>query len=157
VSGRSAILVRCWIPEGRLREFMEVVVRATIYSPSDARERPNRGAVWLDGDRLEDRCWDSIRDLLARTGTSTQSWIGVWWENREGISHRWIPEERHLFEWEKRGVVCCEFQSDNGYDGVRVRISVAPEAAELVRRTAVALGGGVGQGEPGAAPDPAGM
>jgi hypothetical protein len=136
---------------------MEVVVRATIYSLSDPRERPNRGAVWLDGDRLEDRCWDSIRDLLERTGTSTQTWIGVWWESREGVCDRWGPAEQHLFPWEKRGVVCCEFQSDNGYDGVSVRISVAPEVAELVCRTAVALGGGAGQSEPGATPDPPGM
>jgi hypothetical protein len=35
-------------------------------------------------------------------------------------------------------------QRDDGYDGVSVRLDVAPELADLVRRTAVAVGGGAG-------------
>jgi len=144
----AAILVRCWVPEVRLREFLEVVVRATIYSPSDPRDRPPRGAVWLDGGRLEDRCWDHLQGLFDRTGTGTQSWMGVWWKGREGMGDWHSPAERHLFPWERRGVVACELQRDDGYDGVRVRLAVPPELAELVRQTAVALGGGAGQAEP---------
>src|SRR5271165_2424841 len=64
-----AILVRCWVPEARLREFMGVIARATIYSPAEPRDRPPHGAVWLEGDRLEDSCWDHIQGLLDPTGT----------------------------------------------------------------------------------------
>jgi hypothetical protein len=127
-------------------------VRATIHSPADPRRRPPPGAVWLDGDRLEDRCWDNIRSLLDRTGTVTRSWMGVWWECREGIGEPRSPADRSLFPWEQ-GAVACELQCDDGYDGVSVRLAVPQEVAGLVRQTAVALGGGAGQAEPSAAAD----
>jgi hypothetical protein len=132
---------------------LEVVVRATIHTPTDPRHRPQWGAVWLDGDRLEDRCWSHIRGLLDRTGTDTQSWWGVWWVGGEGMGGQDDTTERHLFSWEKRGAVACVLQCDDGYDGVNVRLSISPAVAELVRQTAVALGGGAGQAEPFAAAD----
>jgi hypothetical protein len=147
-----AILIRCWVPEVRLREFLEAVVRATIRLPADPRHRPPLGAVWLDGDRLEDRCWDHIWGLLDRTGTVTRSWMGVCWECREGMGDRGDTADRHLFPWEQ-GMIACELQRDDGYDGVSVRLGVPPEVVELIRQTAIALGGGVGQAEPLAAPD----
>jgi hypothetical protein len=108
-----------------------------LSSPTDPRYRPPRGAVWLNGDRLEDHCWDHIKGLLDRTGTFTGTWMGVWWESREGMS-----DDLSLFPWERGGVISCELQRDDGYQGVSVRRSVTPEVAALVRQTAVALGGG---------------
>jgi hypothetical protein len=67
--------------------------------------------------------------------------MGVWWESRE---HKDDEAERLLFPWEKSGVVSCEFQYDDGYDGVSVRLNVTPDAVPLVREATVALGGGVG-------------
>jgi hypothetical protein len=68
--------------------------------------------------------------------------MGVWWESGE---HKQDEAERFLFPWEKRGVVSCEFQYDDGYDGVIVRLNLPPDAVPVVRETAMALGGGVGQ------------
>jgi hypothetical protein len=122
---------------------VEVVVRATIYSPPNPRTRPCRGAVWLDGDRIEETCWENIQAILERTGSARRTWIGVWWESRE---YKYDDGEQFLFPWEQSGVVSCEFQIDDGYDGVSVRLSVAADVIPLVCQTAVALGGGVGQG-----------
>jgi hypothetical protein len=152
----TAILVRCWIPEVRFREFLEVIVRATIYASSDSRVRPCHGAVWLDGDHLEESCWDHIQGLLDRTGTLSRSWMGIWWEGQEGMSNRY-GAELHLFPWEKRGVVSCELQLDDGYDGVNVRLNVAPDLAPLVCQTAIALGGGARQAEQVATTDGGGI
>jgi hypothetical protein len=90
--------------------------------------RPPPGAIWLDGDRLEERCWNHLRDLLSRTGTLTRTWMG--------------------FSWQSQGEVRCELQRDEGYDGIVVRIEVTPEQVGPVRETAVALGGGAGLAEP---------
>jgi hypothetical protein len=87
--------------------------------------RPHFGAVWLDGDRLEEQSWEHIQALLAPTGTFTRTWMG--------------------FSWRSGGEIRCELQRDDGYQGINVRIDVAPDLADLVRQTAVALGGGVGQ------------
>lgn len=67
---------------------------------------------------------------------------GYWWESRE---YKDDEAERLLFPWEKSGLAFCEFQHDDGYDGVSVRLNIISEAAPLVRQAAVALGGGVGQ------------
>jgi hypothetical protein len=122
---------------------VEVVVRATIYSPPDPRARPCRGAVRLVGDHLEESCWENIQAILERTGTGSRTWMGVWWKSRE---YKYDEAERFLFPWEQSGVVSCEFQRDDGYDGVSVRLNVSPEVVPLVRQTTVTLGGGVGQG-----------
>lgn len=117
-------------------------MRATIYSPPDQRVRPCGGAVWLDGDRLEERCWENIQAIIERTGSGNRTWMGVWWESQE---YKWDEAERFLFPWEKGGVVTCELQYDDGYDGVSVRLNINCETVPLVRETAVALGGGAGQ------------
>jgi hypothetical protein len=132
-----AILVRCWIPEDRLREFVEAVVRAAGISRQPPGYRPPFGAIWLDGDRLEDRCWEHIRGALDWTGTLARSWMGFWWECPSGAE-----EDRRLFPWEWRGVVRYELQRDDGYNGVSVRLEIPPELAESVCRTAIAVGGG---------------
>jgi hypothetical protein len=68
--------------------------------------------------------------------------MGLWWESRE---HKQDEVERFLFPWETSGVVSCEFQYDDGYNGVSVRLNVPADAVPVVRETAVALGGGAGQ------------
>ena len=92
--------------------------------------RPPYGQIWLDGDRLEERCWQHLSGLLERTGTLTRTWMG--------------------FSWSSPNEIRCELQCDDGYDGVFVRIEVPPTWVKLVGQTAVALGGGVGQAAPGA-------
>jgi hypothetical protein len=119
-------------------------VQATgIFRPAP-EYRPPYGAVWLDGNHLEERCWNHIRGLLDRTGTLTRSWMGLWWEYQGEAGEGNGPPEGRLFPWERGGMVRCELQRDDGYDGVCVRLDVPAELADLVRRTAVALGGGAG-------------
>jgi hypothetical protein len=140
------ILIRCGVLEWHLRQFLEVVVRATIYRPADPRDRPSRGAVWLAGDRLEDRSWEHISSLLDATGDLSRSWAGVWWEGREGMAGRNGEIDRNVFYWEQRGVVSCEFQRDIGYDWVALRLNVPEDAVELILQTAAALNGGATSG-----------
>ena len=59
--------------------------------------------------------------------------MGVWSERQE---YKCDEAERFLFPWEKNGVVTCEFQYDDGYDGVSVRLNITSEAVPLVRQTA---------------------
>src|SRR5262249_32676416 len=101
-SEEMPILIRCWIADTRLREFVEVVVRATIYSPPDPRHRPCPSAVQLDGHRLEESCWENIQAIIERTSSDNRAWLGVWWECRE---YQYDEAERHLFPWEKSGTV----------------------------------------------------
>ena len=119
--------MRCWIPETRLREFIEVIVRGAGIDRSRLPCGPHRGAVWLDGDRLEERCWEHIWELFDRTGTFTRTWMG--------------------FSWPSQHEVWCELQRDDGYQGACIRLEIPRELADLVRQTAVALHGGDRQAE----------
>lgn len=91
---------------------------AGVQRPDDPRYRPCYGAVWLDGERLEERCWETIRGLLDGTGTGSSTWMGFSWPGEGGAEVR------------------CELQLDDGYDGVCVRFEAGPELAELVRQSA---------------------
>jgi hypothetical protein len=127
------ILVRCWVPEKRLREFVEAIVRSIgIDRPGGYRPC---GVIWLDGDRLEERGWEHITELLALTGADSRTWMG--------------------FSWRSPDLIRCELQRDDGYDGIFIRIEVPMVWVALVGQTAAALGGGVAQAELPSASDPA--
>jgi hypothetical protein len=59
----------------------------------------------MEGDVLDERCWEHIRSLVERTGTDTRTWMG--------------------FAWTGKCEVRCELQIDDGYDGVFVRVEVS--------------------------------
>jgi hypothetical protein len=97
--------------------------------------RPPRGAVWLDGGRLEDRCWEHLADLLSRTSSLTGTWVGFSW-------------------WHRHWDVRCEVQRDEGYGGVAVRIDLPPWRAGRVCQAAEAVGGAAHQVVPPAEASP---
>lgn len=100
-------MVKGWIQEHWLREFVEALVRLVGVIPDDLASRPPVGSVWMDGGCLDEQCWTYLRELVERTGTMTRTWIG--------------------FSWTGRCEARCELQADDGYDGVFVRIEVPEE------------------------------
>jgi hypothetical protein len=114
-----------------LREFIESVVRLVGIDRSPPGYRPPFGAVWLDGERLEECCWEHIRGLLDLTSTLTGTWMGFTWTG--GCEAR------------------CDLQRDVGYGGVSVRVEVTPKFAAPIHAAARAVGGGIGTDQPGPA------
>jgi hypothetical protein len=130
-SAEVAIETTCWVPEDRLREFLEAVVAAAGVHGTVPGQRSRYGSVWLDKDRrLEQGHWDRIRELVELSDSLHFTWAGFSWRARGGDEVR------------------CELQRDVGYSGVvvRLRFPVARgSAADVARQVAVALGGGIGQ------------
>jgi hypothetical protein len=126
-----AIETTCWVPENRLREFLETVVADTGVQGSVPGKRPLYGSVWLDKDgHLEQLHWNRICELVALTDNRYHTWAGFSWRGRGG------------------GEVRCELQRDVGYSGVVVRLSLPPAlggTATVAKQAAVAMGGGIGQ------------
>jgi hypothetical protein len=125
------ILIRCWIPEQRLRTFIESVVRIVGIDKTYPPCRPPRGAVWLEEGRLDEDCWLQIRRLLDLTCSITRTWMG--------------------FTWTGTCEARCDLQIDTGYDGVSCRIEISQELASQVRDAVKKVGGGVGMDMPDAA------
>jgi hypothetical protein len=126
-----AIETTCWVPEDRLREFLETVVAETRVHGSVSGRRPQHGSVWLDkSGHLDQRHWNRVQDLVALSDSLHDTWVGFSWRGRGG------------------GEVRCELQRDVGYSGVVVWLTLPPAlggTAVVARLAAVALGGGTGQ------------
>ena len=127
-SKEAAIEATCWIPENRLREFLEILVADAGVQGSVPGRPPQCGAVWLDKNRrLEQPYWERLQELVALSDSRYQTWVGFSWRGRGG------------------GEVWCGLQRDVGYGGVVVQLALPPVlggTAVVARQAATSMNGG---------------
>ncbi|QEG29645.1 hypothetical protein GobsT_44430 [Gemmata obscuriglobus] len=101
-----AIVIECWIPEWRFREFLEAVVSLIGSHRSNPSGHQAAGTVRVDaGGRLDEFYWQRLSMILALTERiNSDTWAG--------------------FSWHGRCKARCEVQRDDGYSGVCVRLEV---------------------------------
>jgi hypothetical protein len=86
--GRATV-IRGWVPEARLREYLDSLVwLAGVEGTNFADDRLRNGHVWLDGKRLDEACWQRVAALVEQTGVATGMWMGFAWANPLGIQVR---------------------------------------------------------------------
>ena len=101
-----AIVIECWIPEWRFRQFLEAVVSLIGSHHSRPGGGQGAGTVRVDAaGRLDEFYWQRLSMMLALTERiNSDTWAG--------------------FSWHGRCQARCEVQRDDGYSGVCVRLEV---------------------------------
>jgi hypothetical protein len=126
-----AITTTCWVPDDRLREFLQIVIADAGVHRGATQARRQDGLLWLNEDGgLDQGDWDHIWELVALSDNFEAPWVCLTCRGPDGDEVRF------------------EMARDVGYDGVTVRVALPPAlaaTAALARQTATTFGGGAGR------------